>query len=200
MAEEANSPRIWIAEGDRPPRSVGLDEGRAVLGRGEHCDVRLDDEAVSWDHLEIVRRGASLLAADLDSRNGTLLNGEALDRQRRLRHGDVLQVGRFRLEVSLPPQIRHEATAAASGRAVELTEDERKVARELVAPYRAPGVQAGRPATRAEVAGALHVSERTVQRRLDALAAKLGIEPEPGRERPRLIAERVLELGLDRER
>jgi DNA-binding NarL/FixJ family response regulator len=70
----------------------------------------------------------------------------------------------------------------------------------LVAPYRDPDVRAGRPATRAEVAGALHVSERTVQRRLDALATKLGIHAEPGRERPRLIAERVLELGLDRER
>ena len=197
MAEEA-VPRIWINEPEEAPRSVGMDEGRMVVGRGEHCDVCLDDEAVSYDHLEIVRHGPSLIAADLDSSNGTLLNGEALDRNRRLRNGDVLQVGRFRLEVALPPQTRHEATAAAPAGAIELTDDERQVARALVAPYKEPGVRAGRPATRAEVAEALHVSERTVQRRLDGLAAKLKIEAESGRERPRLIAERVMELGLDR--
>jgi pSer/pThr/pTyr-binding forkhead associated (FHA) protein len=177
-----------------------MDEGRTVVGRGEHCDLCLDDEAVSYDHVEIVRHGPSLIAADLDSSNGTTLNGKALDRNRRLRNGDVLQVGRFRLEISLPPQTRHERTAAAPKGAIELTEDERKVARALVAPYNDPGVRAGRPATRAEVAEALHVSERTVQRRLDGLATKLGIPSDAGRERPRLIAERVLELGLDRDR
>ena len=197
MAEEA-SPRIYITEPEQAPRSVGMDEGRTVVGRGDHCDLCLDDEAISYDHLEIVRHGPSLIAADLDSSNGTLLNGEALDRNRRLRNGDVLQVGRFRLEVALPPQTRHEVTAAAPSDGIKLTEDERQVARALVAPYNEPGVRAGRPATRAEVAEALHVSERTIQRRLDGLATKLSITAETGRERPRLIAERVLELGLDR--
>jgi predicted component of type VI protein secretion system len=195
---EPSSPRLWISGGNEPPRSVALAEGRSVAGRGEHCEIRIEDEAVSWDHLEIERRGPTLIATDLDSRNGTVLNGEPLDRARRLRDGDVLGIGRFRLEVSFPPQVRHEATAPAPGRPVELTSEEREVASALVAPYRAPGVRAGRPATRAEVAEALHVSERTVQRRLDALAVKLSIPPDAGRERPRLIAERVLELGLDR--
>jgi pSer/pThr/pTyr-binding forkhead associated (FHA) protein len=171
-----------------------------VLGRGAHCDVRLEDDAVSGDHLEITRRGPSLMAADLDSRNGTVLNGEPLDRPRRLRNGDVLQAGRFRLEVALPPQQRHESTVAAPRGIVELTEEERHVASALVAAYRATDVRAPRPATRAEMAEALHVSERTVQRRLDTLAKKLKIPPESRRERPRLIADRVLELGLDRER
>ena len=49
-----------------------------------------------------------------------------------------------------------------------------------------------------DIAEALHVSERTAQRRLDALAAKLDVPGEAGRERPRLIAARVIELGLDR--
>jgi pSer/pThr/pTyr-binding forkhead associated (FHA) protein len=197
VAEQAG-PRIYVSDADNTPRSVAMDEGRTVVGRGDHCDVCLDDEAVSYDHLEIVRHGPSLIAADLDSSNGTTLNGETLDRNRRLKDGDILMVGRFRLEVALPPQTRHEATAAAPSGAVELTEDERQVARALVAPYKEPGVRAGRPATRAEVAEALHVSERTVQRRLDALATKLRIEGESGRERPRLIAEKVMELGLDR--
>ena len=53
-------------------------------------------------------------------------------------------------------------------------------------------------ATRAEIAAALQVSERTAQRRLDALAAKLDVPGDAGRDRPRQIAARVIELGLDR--
>ena len=79
-----------------------------------------------------------------------------------------------------------------------LNEEERATAAALVAPYRSEGAFAGRPATRAEIAAALHVSERTAQRRLDALAAKLDVAGDAGRDRPRQIAARVIELGLDR--
>jgi predicted ArsR family transcriptional regulator len=92
------------------------------------------------------------------------------------------------------------ATIASSGAAVELSEEERATAAALVAPYRSEGAFAGRPATRAEIAAELHVSERTAQRRLDALAARLDVGGEAGRDRPRQIAARVIELGLDRPR
>lgn len=198
MGEAASAARVWISEGSEAPRSVPLPEGRTVFGRAESCEVTLPDEAVSTHHLEISVRGGAVLATDLDSSNGTALNGAALDRPRRLRNGDVLQVGPFRLELATPPQLRHDSTVAATSRIPELTEDERRIARALVAPYRDPGVKAGRPATRAEIAAALSVSERTVQRRLDGLALKLKVPPDAKRERPRLIAERVIELGLDR--
>lgn len=196
--DDSNPPRLWISQGAEAPRSFPLESGDTVIGRGEHCDVTLDDEAVSADHLEVSRRGLSLMAEDLDSSNGTVLNGEPLTARRRLRDGDVLQVGGARIEVSLPPQQRHKATAIAPRDAVKLTEDEREVAVALVADYRTEGVRAPQLATRADIAEKLHVSERTVQRRIDGLARKLKVPDEPKRERPRLVAERVLELGLDR--
>ncbi len=171
---------------------------RTVVGRDPEAAVHLDDEAVSWNHLEIENRGGVLMATDLDSRNGTALNGEPLDRPRRLRDGDTLIVGGYRLEVSDPVPGRAGGTVAAPGGAIALTEDERATAMALVAPYRSEGAFAGRPATRAEVAAALHISERTAQRRLDALAAKLDVSGDAGRDRPRQIAARVIELGLDR--
>ena len=198
MSEPGNSPRLWVNEPGGAPRSAALEEGRTLVGRGEHCEVRIEDEAVSTDHLEISRHGSTLLATDLDSRNGTLLNGAPLEGTRRLRNGDVLVAGGVRLEVAVPPQLRRDSTVAAPRSSIELTSEERETASVLVQPYRAPDVRAGRPATRAELAEALHVSERTAQRRLDALARKLGVPSDAGRERPRLIAERVLELGLDR--
>lgn len=135
------------------------------------------------------------MATDLDSRNGTELNGERLERPRRLRDGDVLIVGGRRLEVSDPQPGRTGVTVAASEPRVALSEEERATAIALVAPYRSEGAFAGRPATRAEIAAALHLSERTAQRRLDALGAKLDVPGAAGRERPRLIAARVIELG-----
>ena len=189
--------RIWITGRGAEPRSVAVGE-RTTVGRDPEAGVCIDDEAVSWHHLEIESRGGVLMATDLDSRNGTALNGELLDRPRRLRDGDVLTVAEHRLELSDPQPGRAGATVAASEPAVALSAEERATATALVAPYRSEGAFAGRPATRAELAEALHVSERTAQRRLDALAAKLEVPGDAGRERPRLIAARVIELGLDR--
>lgn len=189
--------RVWLTGKGAEPRSFALAE-RTTVGRDPEADVCIDDEAVSWHHLEIETRGGVLMATDLDSRNGTALNGEPLDRPRRLRDGDVLTVAEYRLEVSDPMPGRAGATVATSEPTVPLNEEERATAAALVAPYRSEGAFAGRPATRAELAEALHVSERTAQRRLDALAAKLDVPGDAGRERPRLIAARVIELGLDR--
>jgi predicted component of type VI protein secretion system len=190
--------RIWLMGEGGTPRSVALAAERTVVGRDPEAAIHIDDEAVSWHHLEIESRGGVLMATDLDSRNGTALNGDPLDRPRRLRDGDTLTVGGHRLEVSDPVPGRAGGTVAAAGPVVALTEEERATAAALVAPYRSEGAFAGRPATRAEIAAALHVSERTAQRRLDALAAKLDVAGDSGRERPRLIAARVIELGLDR--
>jgi len=190
--------RIWVSSGGEAPRSVALRGEVTIVGRSPEADVRLEDEAVSWNHLEIERRGEVLMATDLDSRNGTALNGEPLDRPRRLRNGDTLIVGGHRLEVAVGPATPVGATVPSSAPSVGLSEEERATAAALVAPYRSEGAFAGRPATRAEIAAALSVSERTAQRRLDALAAKLGVPGDAGRDRPRQIAARVIELGLDR--
>ncbi|MET0558876.1 MAG: FHA domain-containing protein [Solirubrobacterales bacterium] len=190
--------RIWLSGTGGEPHSVPLAAERTIVGRSPEADIHLDDEAVSWTHLEIECRGEVLIATDLDSSNGTVVNGEPLDRPRRLRDGDTLIVGSQRLEISLGATPAGGETVPVQGRTVALSEEERATAAALVGPYRSEGAFAGRPATRAEIAAALHVSERTAQRRLDSLAAKLGISGESGRERPRLIAARVIELGLDR--
>ena len=192
--------RIWLTGRAASRARSPLCAERTVVGRDPEADICIDDEAVSWNHLEIESRGGVLMATDLDSRNGTALNGEPLDRPRRLRDGDTLIVGGHRLEVSDPVPGAAGATVAASEPSVALTEEERATAAALVAPYRSEGAFAGRPATRAEIAEALHVSERTAQRRLDALARQARRPRRRGRERPRLIAARVIELGLDRAR
>jgi len=75
------------------------DRGRWILGRGSHCDLVLaDDDAISRAHAEIAVRAGLCLIRDLDSCNGTLLNGRFVQRAR-LRRGDVLTIGETEIRV-----------------------------------------------------------------------------------------------------
>ncbi len=188
--------RLWAYLAGQPPTSTELAADRLLVGRGDHCNMRLDDPTVSWDHLELTRSGDALLARDLQSRNGTLLNGQRFEGSVRLRDADTLTVGSVRLVLTLTKP-HYESTRRVDLSVPHLTDDERQVARALVQNYRRPGQLAARPATRAEIAAELHLGERTVQRRLDVLATKLRVRDASGRDRPLLVAQRILELGLD---
>jgi hypothetical protein len=84
-----------------PVRSLAVGEsewplterGRWVLGRASSCDFALEtDDTVSRMHAEIAVRGGLCMIRDLDSCNGTWLNGRSV-RRARLRRGDVLRIG-----------------------------------------------------------------------------------------------------------
>ena len=185
--------RILVHKEGGGPTSKAIGDG-LIVGRGGHCDLVLDDDTVSTDHAELTRRGTSYLIADLGSRNGTVVNGRVIDRQTRLSSGDVVGIGPFRLELELPKVVPTRARPAIG---VALSDEERAVARALVRPYREGDTFAGRPATRSEIAEQLHLSESSVGRRLDSLAHKLELTDEPRGDRTRMIADRVLALGLD---
>jgi two-component system cell cycle response regulator len=64
-----------------------------TLGRGGSADVRLVDEGISRFHCRIRIEGGNLVVEDLQSRNGTFLNGERIS-SRTLDDGDKIQLGR----------------------------------------------------------------------------------------------------------
>ena len=75
------------------------ERGRWVIGRGSEADfVLAEDDAVSRAHAEIAVRAGLCLIRDLDSCNGTLLNGRPV-RRARLRRGDVLLLGETEVRV-----------------------------------------------------------------------------------------------------
>jgi hypothetical protein len=71
----------------------------AVLGRAEAAQVRLVDVAVSSQHARLNRVGRAWVVSDLGSTNGTLLNDVPVQREARLKAGDVLALGNVRLKV-----------------------------------------------------------------------------------------------------
>jgi pSer/pThr/pTyr-binding forkhead associated (FHA) protein len=73
-----------------------------TLGRHEENTVVLPDPNVSRHHAEITAQGGRLAIRDLDSANGTYVNGERIQEPYVLRHGDTVRVGQsqFLVEIS----------------------------------------------------------------------------------------------------
>jgi len=67
--------------------------GRVVLGRAPTNDVILHDERASRLHAEVVATATGWLIRDLQSRNGTTLNGTAVVGEQLLADGDVVRIG-----------------------------------------------------------------------------------------------------------
>jgi hypothetical protein len=75
--------------------------GELTVGRGGGCGIVLaDDSFVSTVHARVYRRDSEVWVEDLGSRNGTLLNGQALVHASPLRRGDQLQFGRTVVEAT----------------------------------------------------------------------------------------------------
>jgi hypothetical protein len=76
--------------------------GGASIGRSSDADVRIEDRYASQIHARIYPRRGSYYVEDMNSTNGTFLNGRELDGESELHHQDRIQIGdtefRFELE------------------------------------------------------------------------------------------------------
>lgn len=71
-----------------------------TVGRSSDCRLTLDDDPyVSLHHLRIARHGRHCLLEDLQSTNGTFLNGRRVDEPARLAPGDRIALGEAVLEM-----------------------------------------------------------------------------------------------------
>jgi DNA-binding response OmpR family regulator len=77
-------------------KRLSLDGDVLVLGRAADCDLIVAEQRVSRHHAELRRSGDGYVLADLDSTNGTCLNGHLLSRPLPLRDGDVIELGSAR--------------------------------------------------------------------------------------------------------
>jgi len=79
-------------------REVPVGTGPLLLGRAPESDVVLTDAQVSRAHCRIVLVNGAATATDLNSTNGTLLDGQPMDRVTRLEPGAVLRIGPYDIE------------------------------------------------------------------------------------------------------
>lgn len=69
-----------------------IDKRRVVIGRSKDCDVQLADPNVSRRHAEVRQEGSAYWLIDLDSTNGSQVNGRRTARAK-LESGDTITVG-----------------------------------------------------------------------------------------------------------
>jgi hypothetical protein len=98
LTPEEKGGTIIELEGSR----FAQENGRLIMGRSsDFSHVQVDDRSVSKRHAAVRIRGASLYIEDLESANGTLVNGKKLEpfRDTLLEPGDTITIGRlsFRL-------------------------------------------------------------------------------------------------------
>ena len=89
-------------------RGGGLQQGQRFdligglsIGRSKEADVQIDDRYASSLHVRVFSRDGRFYVEDMNSTNGTLLNGATLQGEAELIDGDSVQIGDtvFRLEV-----------------------------------------------------------------------------------------------------
>ncbi len=86
-----------------------LGEQPLAVGRGETADIIIDDAALSRRHFLISRQGNGYLLKDLNSQNGTWVDGKRAEATF-LRHHDCILAGRTLFLFAEPRQPRSEET------------------------------------------------------------------------------------------
>ncbi|MDR0272785.1 MAG: FHA domain-containing protein [Clostridiales bacterium] len=73
--------------------------GEILIGRAEHCNVKLEERSVAREQCKILIQGAGLAVINLSTTNKTTLNGTNVTAGSALQSGDTLKFGRESLRV-----------------------------------------------------------------------------------------------------
>lgn len=92
-------PRLLVVNGEEAGRSCPLD-GKLLIGRESSADLSLNDPAVSRRHALLAAKAGGWSVIDLQTRNGTYLNGERIEGVTPLHDGDELALGSVVLRYS----------------------------------------------------------------------------------------------------
>jgi DNA-binding winged helix-turn-helix (wHTH) protein len=91
-ASDSDRPILIIQSENQPARHWILEKDDVVLGRDEECDLTLAERQISRQHIRIYKQGELYHIQDLDSKNGTWVNGLQLKGSRELHDGDEIHV------------------------------------------------------------------------------------------------------------
>jgi len=128
-------PKLVISLPDAGEVIHDLTAPRVTIGRVADNTIQIDDPSVSSHHAELDRSGDQYELKDLDSTNGTFLNGEPLKGTHLLQTGDRIQFGK--VEAIVESSQKQEARP--------LPQEERAVAAPAAASQRPQGFDNASP-------------------------------------------------------
>ncbi|MFT3961206.1 FHA domain-containing protein [Propionivibrio sp.] len=78
-------------------KEIGLNKERMTIGRRPSNDIQIDNLAISGEHAAVVTILNDSFLEDLNSTNGTLVNGQPI-KKHFLKNGDVVELGKYKLK------------------------------------------------------------------------------------------------------
>lgn len=78
-------------------KEVQITKDKTTLGRRPYNDIVIDNLAVSGEHAVLQMVGNDVFIEDLNSTNGTYINGKAVKRQL-LAHDDTVEIGKYKIK------------------------------------------------------------------------------------------------------
>lgn len=76
-----------------------LDEGTMIIGRSPECKFMIADRQISRQHAAVQKKRGGVYIRDLESKNGTYVNGQRVEGEVQLQDGDILQLA-FALQLA----------------------------------------------------------------------------------------------------
>lgn len=86
--------KLVVKSGDDINKIYLLDKNKNTIGRDPKSDFVIDDIEISRNHLTVIKKENIVLLEDLNSTNGTFLNGKRLERTTEVANGDLISLGK----------------------------------------------------------------------------------------------------------
>jgi pSer/pThr/pTyr-binding forkhead associated (FHA) protein len=90
-------------------KEVQITKDKTTLGRRPYNDIVIDNLAVSGEHAVLQMVGADVFIEDLNSTNGTYINGKAVKKQL-LSHNDTVEIGKYKIKFMVEDGTDYEKT------------------------------------------------------------------------------------------
>ncbi|MDC8785636.1 FHA domain-containing protein [Roseateles koreensis] len=90
-------------------KDVQITKDKTTLGRRPYNDIVIDNLAVSGEHAVLQMVGADVFIEDLNSTNGTYINGKAIKKQL-LANNDIVEIGKYKIKFLLEDNGDYEKT------------------------------------------------------------------------------------------
>jgi pSer/pThr/pTyr-binding forkhead associated (FHA) protein len=90
-------PKMIVSIDEVVIKEVQITKDKTTLGRRPYNDIVIDNLAVSGEHATIQMTGGEVSIEDLNSTNGTYVNGKAIKKQT-LQSGDSIEIGKYKIK------------------------------------------------------------------------------------------------------
>jgi len=110
-------PKLVVLSAGLTTRTYELNVEKTTVGRVEDNAFQIPEASVSSHHCEIILRGKEVVINDLNSTNGTFINGNQITGEAVLKPGQTLKLGQIEMRLEDGTTAPAPATAPASATA-----------------------------------------------------------------------------------